>query len=156
MTSPNYYDVTNLTPLGSPIDLGSVRDAIDTDTPIKVSSVHAVAESLIIFLDSFPEPVIPYSHYPICLEHCTHFANSKSALKNIDQAHRNVFKYLCAFLREVLAHSDRNRTSPKTLSQIFGDVLLKPQLPEVGNVAKSTSKKRAMFVYQFLTNYYDD
>lgn len=141
---------------GSPMDIGAVRDAIDTDGPIRVSSVHSVAESLILFLDSFPEPVIPYEHYPVCLEHCTHFANSKRALRNMDFSHRNVFKYICGFLREILSHSELNRSNAKFLSQVFGDVLLKPQLPETGNVAKSTSKKRSLFVYQFLTNDYDE
>ena len=141
---------------GAPIDIGAVRDAVDTDTPIRVSSVHSVAESLILFLDSFPDPVIPYQHYPVCLEHCAHFANSRRALKNIDYSHRNVFKYVCAFLREILSHTEQNKSSAKFLSRVFGDVLLKPQLPEVGNIAKATSKKRSLFVYQFLTNDYDD
>ena len=138
------------------MDIGAVRDAIDTDGPIQVSSIHSVAESLILFLDSFPDPVIPYEHYPVCLEHCTHFANSKRALRSMDFSHRNVFKYICAFLREILSHSELNRSNAKFLSQVFGDVLLKPQLPEAGNVAKSTSKKRSLFVYQFLTNDYDE
>ena len=138
------------------MDIGSVRDAIDTDGQIQVSSIHSVAESLILLLDSFPEPVIPTEHYGVCLEHCTHFANSKRVLKTMNFSHRNVFKYVCAFLREVLAHADKNRANAKFLSQVFGDVLLKPQLPEVGNVAKSTSKKRSLFVYQFLTNDYDE
>ena len=70
--------------------------------------------------------------------------------------HRNVFRYICAFLREILAHSDKNKSNAKILAQIFGDVLLKPQLPEVGPTAKGAYKKRQFFVYQFLTNDFDD
>ena len=138
------------------MDIGAVRDALDTDSPIRVSSVHSVCEALVLFLDSFPEPVIPYDHYPICLEHCTHFANSKRALKNINFSHRNVFKYICTFLREILAHSEKNKSNAKFLSQVFGDVLLKPQQDEPANVTKYTSKKRSLFVYQFLSNEYDE
>ena len=141
---------------GSPLDIGAVRDAIDTDTDIRVASVHSVAESLILLLDSFSEPVIPYTAYAHCLEQCTHFTNSKTILRNIDMPHRNVFRYICAFLREILAHSDKNKSNAKILAQIFGDVLLKPQLPEVGPTAKSAYKKRQLFVYQFLTNDFDD
>ena len=144
----------NHLPPGSNMDIGAVRDAIDTDAPIRVSSVHSVAESLICFLDSLPEPVIPYDQFPACLEHCNHFTNSRAILRSIDFSHRSVFKYVCAFLREILAHSAVNRADAKKLSQIFGKVLLKPHLPEVG--AKSTLKKRSLFVVQFLQNDYDE
>ena len=138
------------------MDIGSVRDALDTDSEIRVSSVHSVCEALVLFLDSLPEPVIPYDQYTECIEQCTHLANSKRTLKLIEFSHRNVFKYICAFLRELLRHSDTNRSNAKFLSQVFGDVLLKPRLPESGNGSKSSSKKRSLFVYQFLINEYDE
>jgi len=141
---------------GYPHDIGAVRDAIDTDQEIQVSSVHSVAESLVLFLDSFPEPVIPSPYYARCMETCAHFSNSKRVLQEIDFSHRTVFKYVCAFLREFLSHSQQNKSDAKFLAQVFGDVMLKPQLPEIGGSSKSSAKKRSMFLYQFLINDYDD
>ena len=33
--------------------------------------IHSVAETLLIFLDSLPEPVVPHSFYDRCLESTT-------------------------------------------------------------------------------------
>ena len=38
-------------------------------------------------------------------------------LSQIPVAHRNVFKYICAFLRELLSHSDRKATDIKVIGK---------------------------------------
>ena len=38
-------------------------------------------------------------------------------LKQIPKSHRNVFKYLCAFIRELLLHNDENKLDAKTLGK---------------------------------------
>ena len=83
-----------------------------------MSSVHSVAESLILFLDSFPEPVIPSEYYSQCIEACAHFSNSKRVLQQLDFSHRTVFKYVCAFLREFLSHHQQNKSDAKFLAQV--------------------------------------
>ena len=94
--------------------------------------------------------------------------------------HRNLFKYLAAFLREQLTHSDMNKLDAKTLGNtqtsqqkvalsyslvviatIFGSVCLRSP-PDPAGKANSrrqlaqVTKKKSAFFYNFLINEYDD
>ena len=72
-------------------------------------SPYSVGGSLIFFLQSLREPVIPSSIYAKCSDACVSFGDSRKYLLSITTVHYNVFHYLIAFFREgVLAHSANN------------------------------------------------
>ncbi|XP_064617717.1 inositol polyphosphate 5-phosphatase OCRL-like isoform X2 [Liolophura sinensis] len=148
-------------------EVKQIRDCLDTGIPDKVpGSVHSVAEALLIFLQCLPEPVIPYNVYRKCLDSCTNFFTAKQVLQDIPEHHKNVFKYLCAFLRELLRHSKENGLDEKFLASLFGEIFLRaPNSIHTVDSRNSSAKpdrddpderKRAAFVYLFLTNEYDD
>uniref|UniRef100_A0A8C4E7K7 phosphoinositide 5-phosphatase n=1 Tax=Dicentrarchus labrax TaxID=13489 RepID=A0A8C4E7K7_DICLA len=84
-------------------ELQSIIDCLDT-----IGCNHSVAEALLIFLEALPEPVVCYELYQRCLD-CAHDSRlCKQLISQLPRAHRNVFRYLMAFLKELLKHSHNN------------------------------------------------
>jgi phosphatidylinositol-bisphosphatase len=144
-----------------------IRECLDTGTAsVLPGSVHSVAEALLTLLESFAEPVIPYKFYTRCLEACANFTLCKQILSNIPVSHRNVFKYVCAFLRKLLQHSVNNKLDAKFLATVFGSLMLRAAPPGETDQTSATavsatkaredSRRRAGFVYNFLVNEYDE
>eukprot|EP00057_Strongylocentrotus_purpuratus_P016572 XP_011671046.1 PREDICTED: inositol polyphosphate 5-phosphatase OCRL-1 [Strongylocentrotus purpuratus] len=145
----------------------AIRDFLDTGFPEEIpGSIHSVAESLLVFLASLKEPVIPNKFYQKCLDGANNFTLCKQIMKQLPRCHRNVFKYLTALIRELLMHSDDNRLDAKTLATIFGELFLRcpPEDKEREDAAvrnrttnrQQITRKKATFVYQFIINEYDD
>ncbi|CAL8287788.1 unnamed protein product [Merluccius merluccius] len=103
-----------------------IRDYLDTGVPDSLpGSNHSVAEALLLFLESLPEPVVPYSFYQQCLDCYASATQSKKVISMLPQCHKNVFDYLAAFLRELLKNSDHNNLDVNILATIFAALLLR-------------------------------
>ncbi|XP_074161302.1 LOW QUALITY PROTEIN: type II inositol 1,4,5-trisphosphate 5-phosphatase [Sminthopsis crassicaudata] len=127
-----------------------IRDCLDTGMLDTLSgSNHSVAEALLLFLESLPEPVICYNFYDTCLECSSNFPLSKQIISTLPTCHKNVFNYLMAFLRELLNNSMKNHLDEKILASTFGSLLLRSpaghQKPDVAE-----KKKAQDFIQQFL------
>uniref|UniRef100_A0A7N5ZVL3 phosphoinositide 5-phosphatase n=1 Tax=Anabas testudineus TaxID=64144 RepID=A0A7N5ZVL3_ANATE len=106
-------------------ELAEIRDCLDTGMPDSLpGSNHSVAEALLLFLDSLPEPVVPYHFYQQCLESCS------NVISMLPQCHQNVFNYLAAFLRELLKNSASNRLDVNILATIFASLLLRSPMKQ--------------------------
>ncbi|XP_065772177.1 type II inositol 1,4,5-trisphosphate 5-phosphatase isoform X3 [Muntiacus reevesi] len=129
-----------------------IRDCLDTGTIDNLSaSNHSVAEALLLFLESLPEPVICYSAYRNCLECSGNLTASKQVITTLPACHRNVFTYLMAFLQELLKNSAKNHLDDNILASIFGSLLLRN--PAGHQKLEMAEKKKAQeFVHQFLTH----
>ncbi|XP_035686464.1 type II inositol 1,4,5-trisphosphate 5-phosphatase-like isoform X1 [Branchiostoma floridae] len=138
-------------------EIEEIRDCLDTGMPDTIpGQPHSVAECLLMFLDSLPEPVVPHQYYQSCLDSCTRFELCEQLMSQVPEHHRNVFKYLTAFLRELLKYQDDNKRDPKMLAMIFGGLLLKPKPDEAKRQNnQQTARRRATFIYQFQVNPYD-
>uniref|UniRef100_A0A671N592 phosphoinositide 5-phosphatase n=1 Tax=Sinocyclocheilus anshuiensis TaxID=1608454 RepID=A0A671N592_9TELE len=102
-------------------ELQSIIDCLDT-----IGSNHSVAEALLIFLEALPEPVLCYELYQRCLE-CSHDSRlCKQLISQLPRAHRNVFRYLMAFLRELLKCSIDNNLNANLLATLFASLLVRP------------------------------
>ncbi|KAM6295955.1 type II inositol 1,4,5-trisphosphate 5-phosphatase [Aegotheles albertisi] len=127
-----------------------IRDCLDKgmhDTLL--GSNHSVAEALLLFLESLPEPVICYRSYSSCLESASDYPLSCQIISSLPKCHRNVFEYLMAFLRELLKNSGRNHLDVNILASVFGGLLLRP--PPGHSVPQMAEKRRAQqFLRQFL------
>ncbi|XP_038077860.1 inositol polyphosphate 5-phosphatase OCRL-like [Patiria miniata] len=145
-------------------DVLTIRDSLDIGMPEEMpGNVHSVAETLLMFLESLREPVIPYEYYNKCLECANNFTLCKQVLSQIPRSHRNVFKYLAAFIRELLMFSDENKLDTKTLATVFGEIFLRaPPSEREASLGRGRahmqqiSRKKATFVYQFIINEYDE
>uniref|UniRef100_A0A671N510 phosphoinositide 5-phosphatase n=1 Tax=Sinocyclocheilus anshuiensis TaxID=1608454 RepID=A0A671N510_9TELE len=108
-------------------ELQSIIDCLDTSIPESIlGSNHSVAEALLIFLEALPEPVLCYELYQRCLE-CSHDSRlCKQLISQLPRAHRNVFRYLMAFLRELLKCSIDNNLNANLLATLFASLLVRP------------------------------
>uniref|UniRef100_A0A8C6J6A0 phosphoinositide 5-phosphatase n=1 Tax=Melopsittacus undulatus TaxID=13146 RepID=A0A8C6J6A0_MELUD len=127
-----------------------IRDCLDKgmhDTLF--GSNHSVAEALLLFLESLPEPVICSRFYSSCLESANNYPQSCQIISNLPVCHKNVFDYLMAFLRELLKNSGKNHLDVNILASIFGGLLLRP--PPGHPPPDITEKSKAQqFIHQFL------
>ncbi|KAM7138739.1 type II inositol 1,4,5-trisphosphate 5-phosphatase isoform 3-T5 [Macrochelys suwanniensis] len=127
-----------------------IRDCLDTamlDTLL--GSNHSVAEALLLFLESLPEPVICYSLYNNCLHCANNYTSSSQVVSMLPICHKNVFNYLMAFLRELLKNSEKNHLDVNILASIFGGLLLRPP-PQHANPDVTEKRKAQQFIQQFL------
>ncbi|CAG7831959.1 unnamed protein product [Allacma fusca] len=140
------------TQVGLTEEILQIRDWLNVipNTPIP-GSVDSIAEALFLLLESFPEPVIPFNLHLKCLDAASSYTSCKQILKLLPAAHRNVFVYICSFLRELLANSDKNGLEPKLLALLFGRVMLHEQNWNTKPNQK-VDKDKATFIYQFLVN----
>ncbi|XP_039367317.1 type II inositol 1,4,5-trisphosphate 5-phosphatase isoform X1 [Mauremys reevesii] len=127
-----------------------IRDCLDTamlDTLL--GSNHSVAEALLLFLESLPEPVICYSLYNNCLQCASNYTLSRQVVSMLPMCHKNVFNYLVAFLRELLKNSGKNHLDVNILASIFGGLLLRPP-PQHPTPDVTEKRKAQQFIEQFL------
>ncbi|XP_032288683.1 type II inositol 1,4,5-trisphosphate 5-phosphatase isoform X3 [Phoca vitulina] len=129
-----------------------IRDCLDTGMIETLSaSNHSVAEALLLFLESLPEPVICYNTYHNCLECSGNYIASKQVISTLPTFHQNVFNYLMTFLRELLKKSAKNHLDANILASIFGSLLLRN--PAGHQKLDMAEKKKAQeFIHLFLCN----
>lgn len=129
-----------------------IRDCLDTGMIDHLcANNHSVAEALLLFLESLPEPVICYSAYHSCLECSGSPTASKQVISTLPTFHKNVFSYLMAFLQELLKNSAKNHLDENILASIFGSLLLRS--PAGHQKLDMAEKKKAQeFIHHFLCN----
>uniref|UniRef100_A0A8B9PU98 phosphoinositide 5-phosphatase n=1 Tax=Apteryx owenii TaxID=8824 RepID=A0A8B9PU98_APTOW len=127
-----------------------IRDCLDKgmhDTLF--GNNHSVAEALLLFLESLPEPIICYKFYTSCLECSNNYSLSSEIISKLPRCHKNVFEYLMAFLRELLKNSGKNHLDVNILASVFGGLLLRPP-PGHPKPDISAKRKAQQFIHQFL------
>ncbi|XP_030430486.1 inositol polyphosphate 5-phosphatase OCRL isoform X2 [Gopherus evgoodei] len=132
-------------------ELQQIIDCLDTSIPeIIPGSNHSVAEALLIFLEALPEPVICYELYQRCLD-CSHDSRlCRQVISHLPRCHRNVFRYLMAFLRELLKYSEDNNVSANMIATLFTSLLLRPP-PNLMSKQTPQDRQRAIsFLLGFL------
>lgn len=144
---------------GRPTEVQQIRQALDTTLPDSLpGSVHSAAEALLLFLSSLPESVVPASFSVQCMENHEHFSTAKAVVLTLPVHHRNVFSYLCSFLRDLSKrHPPSNGgTDAFTLAKIFGAVLLRNPSSswcQKNNVSlQALDRRKTAFVHHFLLN----
>jgi phosphatidylinositol-bisphosphatase len=111
---------------GVKAEIEEIKDCLETGLsfPNEVSS-HSLAEGLLLFLEGFTEPVIPFNLYPESLQAGPGtFAAAKAVIDKLPAVNYQTFVYVMAFLREVLNHSGGNKLKPDTLALVFSGVVL--------------------------------
>nr|XP_020448047.1 inositol polyphosphate 5-phosphatase OCRL-1 isoform X3 [Monopterus albus] len=132
-------------------ELQSIIDCLDTSIPDSIPGCnHSVAEALLIFLEALPEPVVCYELYQRCLD-CAHDSRlCKQLISQLPRAHRNVFRYLMAFLKELLKHSHNNNLTASLTATLFASLLIRPPPNLVGRQTSHDRQKSINFILGFL------
>ncbi|XP_051929451.1 inositol polyphosphate 5-phosphatase OCRL isoform X4 [Hippocampus zosterae] len=132
-------------------ELQSIIDSLDTSIPDAVPGCnHSVAEALLIFLEALPEPVVCYELHQRCLD-CAHDSRlCKQLISQLPSAHRNVFRYLMGFLKELLKHANNNNLTASLIATLFASLLIRPP-PSMASRQTSHDRQKAIdFVLGFL------
>jgi len=150
---------------GTRHEILTVRDWLDTGVPVDRPrvSIHSAAESLLIFLESLREPVVPFNMYGRCLECSGNYLQCKQIVSQLPFHHKHVFDYLTAFLREVISHSAHNGIDSKILATLFCGLFLRdPPGTNLGSGLRAKTnqqlleRKKTAFIYHFIVNEPDD
>lgn len=146
-------------------EVQKIREKLDAGiSDLSPCSIHSAAEAFLLFLEALAEPVIPYEFYHKCLDCASNYVGCKNVIVEIPKTHKNVFRYLIAFLRELVSHSSYNKLDAKLLATIFGGIILRGP-PGLGlqnsSVYRKTGqqaleRKKATFIFHFLMNDMDD
>lgn len=146
-------------------EITAIRRALDTSLPESLpGSVHSVAETLLIFLETLKEPIIPFSLTQKALDSCGAFATAKSIYSSLPLSHQHVFKHIVSFLKEVLLHSSKNGLDARTLVALFGGALIRlpphgyplPPSVQLSSNQPHLERKRSLFIHHFLVNDLED
>uniref|UniRef100_A0A3Q2CG51 phosphoinositide 5-phosphatase n=1 Tax=Cyprinodon variegatus TaxID=28743 RepID=A0A3Q2CG51_CYPVA len=132
-------------------ELQSIIDCLDTSIPEYLPGCnHSVAEALLIFLEALPEPVVCYELYQRCLDSSHDSRLCKQLISQLPRAHRNVFRYLVSFLKELLRHSNNNNLTASLIATLFASLLIRPP-PNVASRQSSQDRQKAInFILGFL------
>ncbi|XP_015123931.1 inositol polyphosphate 5-phosphatase OCRL-1 [Diachasma alloeum] len=138
----------------------AIRDWLDLGSQEPMpGSVHSVAESLLLLLESTAEPLVPYNLHSLCLSAATSYLQCKQLVMQLPEIRRTVFLYICSFLQELLNHSQENNLDAKTLATLFGSIFLRDpprsrdDRTQRNRLIQATfDRKKAAFVYHFLVN----
>ncbi|NWZ05909.1 OCRL phosphatase, partial [Agelaius phoeniceus] len=132
-------------------ELEQIIDCLDTSIPETIpGSNHSVAEALLIFLEALPEPVICYELYQRCLEGSHSSRLCRQVILQLPSCHRNVFRYLMSFLRELLKYSEDNNISATMIAALFSSLLLRPPPNLMARQTQQDRQRAINFLYSFL------
>ncbi|XP_068596400.1 inositol polyphosphate 5-phosphatase OCRL [Brachionichthys hirsutus] len=132
-------------------ELQNIIDCLDTSIPDSISGCnHSVAEVLLIFLEALPEPVMCYELYQRCLDCSNDSRLCKQLISQLPRAHRNVFRYLMAFLKELLKHSHNNNLTASLIATLFASLLIRPPPKLVRKQTPQDRQKAIDFILGFL------
>ncbi|XP_051155862.1 inositol polyphosphate 5-phosphatase OCRL [Leptopilina boulardi] len=143
---------------GAPNEIIAIRDWLDIGSQDPMpGNVHSVAEALLLLLDSTAEPIIPYNHHNVCFSTATNYWKCKEIVMQLPEIRRTVFLYICAFLKELLSHTQDNGLDAKTLATLFGSIFLRdpPRSRDDSQLRNRVTqatfdRKKAAFVFHFL------
>ncbi|XP_021439865.1 inositol polyphosphate 5-phosphatase OCRL isoform X3 [Oncorhynchus mykiss] len=138
-------------------ELQSIIDCLDTSIPDSIPGCnHSVAEALLIFLEALPEPVVCYELYQRSLD-CSHDSRlCKQLISQLPRAHRNVFRYLMAFLKELLKYAHNNNLTANLIATLFASLLIRPPPKMVGRQTPQDRQRAVLFMLGFLTGVDDE
>lgn len=132
-------------------ELQQIIDCLDTSIPDKVPGTnHSVAEALLIFLEALPEPVICYELYQRCLDSSQDPRICRQVISQLPRCHRNVFRYLMAFLRELLKFSEYNNVNANMIATLFTSLLMRPPPNLLARQTPGDRQRAIQFLLGFL------
>ncbi|XP_074064397.1 inositol polyphosphate 5-phosphatase OCRL [Macrotis lagotis] len=132
-------------------ELQQIIDCLDTSIPETIpGSNHSVAEALLIFLEALPEPIICYELYQRCLDYSHDPRLCRQVVSHLPRCHRNVFRYLLSFLRELLKHSKTNNVNANMIANLFSGLLLRPSPSLMSRQTQTDRQQAIQFLLGFL------
>jgi phosphatidylinositol-bisphosphatase len=134
-------------------EVAQIREIIDNGWSLEefTGSIHSVSDTLISFLESLKDSIIPTKYYKKCMENYM----SASKIRNevickLPSVHFNVFEYLMAFLRELLLNSDVNNLTADQLAEGFSNLVLRSPANMPEEMKELYRKHKIVLIKNFL------
>uniref|UniRef100_A0A671Q2V5 phosphoinositide 5-phosphatase n=1 Tax=Sinocyclocheilus anshuiensis TaxID=1608454 RepID=A0A671Q2V5_9TELE len=97
-----------------------------------------------------PTIFLPYILHRRLLRINSWFSSKRQLVSQLPRAHRNVFRYLMAFLRELLKHSIDSNLNANLLATLFASLLIRPPPNLAGKQTQHDRQKANDFILGFL------
>jgi hypothetical protein len=120
---------------GSQDEIATIREALDTATPLDEAagavSSHSLAEALLQLLDSLSDAIVPMEFWPHAdFDHAVPIANwCSNFLAQLPTTNYNTFVYIVAFVRELVAAAvkdgDQNGGLAQRLAAVFSRTMVR-------------------------------
>lgn len=136
-------------------DMAQIRECLDIGASFMLYNfgVHSMAETLIRFLESLSEPVIPFALYQQCIDASSSYqAARRIVCTQLTAVHYNTFYYLISFMQELLTHKDKNGLTQERLVNLFSSILLRSPDPKAKQTEEIIRKKIMFFNYFVSSN----
>lgn len=137
-------------------NITEIRDWLDSWSSAPFPGTpKTAAETLLILLESLPEPVVTISEQE-CFVNAESYDRSRELIRQrLKPVNRLVFLYICSFLTELLRKNSTIRLN--SLATIFGRIMLRSQTgpgrpPVAYAYTEGERDKRRVFISTFLTN----
>ncbi|XP_061091151.1 inositol polyphosphate 5-phosphatase OCRL isoform X1 [Conger conger] len=132
-------------------ELQNIIDCLDTSIPETIPGCnHSVAQALLNLLEALPEPVVCYELYQRSLEASHDSRLCRQLISQLPRVHRNVFRYLMSFLRELLKYSSSNNLTANFLATLFASLLIRPPPNLVARQTGQDRQRAIDFILGFL------
>ncbi|PRP81515.1 inositol 5-phosphatase 4 [Planoprotostelium fungivorum] len=125
-----------------------VEDGVESELD-QIRHPHSMAQTLVGFLDSLAEPVIPYSYFDQLME-CFTYNQCKNVIRSLTAVHYSTFCYIIAFLREYLSRFPRNVILREKLAGTFGKAMIRRRELADKMYAAPIGRKRTDIIDNFL------
>jgi len=146
---------------GDDMEMEEIRLALAEGQEFTCCSGHSIAHTLITFLDSLPDPIIPeaVSHQMDASPVDTSLTEQQRILGMLPTLNYNVFIYIMSFLRLALEYSSSNFLRADDLAVVFGNALTNKSkgsvTEDLGGLASPTSRSASksgttQFLLRFL------
>ncbi|KAL8287480.1 hypothetical protein RQP46_003338 [Phenoliferia psychrophenolica] len=117
--------------------------------------IHSVADCLVLFLESLPEPVVTFAAYPKALR-AEDREDAFRVIKSLPSVNANTILYIIAFLRVLVAHTlDENERIARIdrLAVVFSSVLMRSDPAATPDTLPLSSipRRRKAFVLHLLS-----
>jgi len=134
---------------GNQDEMALIRECLDKGEELPTRgtiSNHSMAETLLRFIESLPDPIIPLKNYREALDSSNNSTNCRNFVNTLPELNRTCFCYIISFLKEVLALRNENKSNPEQLALIFSAVILRSDR----KITETILKRKMNFILNFV------
>lgn len=130
---------------GSSNNINRLRDIFDAGEVVDFAhqeecELDSIAGVLKLYVRQLPEPPLMFANYQAFLEASDNPTAIRDLILKLPKPYYDFVVYLCHFLADIVALSDRNQMTPSNMAIVMGPNLLRPREEDLMSGLKDTPK----------------